>query len=77
MDGLRVGYSLESEGDIELLGDLQWANWDREGRLLVATRCGRLQVRNLDGDGPEIVFEEDLSLVEPAPTAAPAWAHCW
>src|SRR5262249_7086888 len=47
VDGLRVRYSLESNRDIELLDDLQWADWSREGYLLVALRSGRLQIRNL------------------------------
>ena len=62
VDGLRVGYWLEGEGDIQLLNHLQWADWDREGHLLVATRSGKLQVWNFDGGGLEVVFEEDLSL---------------
>jgi len=77
VDGLRVSYSLESDGDLKQLDELQWADWDREGRLLVATRSGKLQVWNLNGDGPEILFEQDLSLIEPNPIPAPAWAQRW
>ena len=77
MDGLRVGYWLEANGEIKLLSDLQWADWDRDGHLLVATRSGKLQVRNLEADGSEVLFEEDLSLSEPNPTPAPAWAQQW
>jgi hypothetical protein len=77
VDGLRVRYSLESDGDLEQLDELQWADWDREGRLLVATRSGKLQVWNLNNDGPKILFEQDLSLLEPNPIPAPAWAQRW
>jgi hypothetical protein len=77
VDGLRVRYSMECNGDIELLDDLQWADWSREGQLLVATRSGKLQVRSLDGDRPKIVFEEDLSGLEPNPTPSPPWAQRW
>ena len=77
VDGLRVRYSLESDGDLEVLDDLQWADWDREGKLLVATRTGKLQVRKLDADRPETIFEEDLSLLEPSTTPAPLWAQHW
>ena len=77
VDGLRVGYWLEVEGDIQLLDHLQWADWDSEGHLLVATRSGKLQVWNLDGGGLEVVFEEDLSLSKPNPVPAPAWAQRW
>lgn len=77
VDGMRVLYSLECDGDLELLDDVQWADWNRGGQLLVATRCGKLQMRNLDSDHPGTVFEEDLSLLEPNPTPAPTWAHRW
>lgn len=77
VDGMRVRYSLESDGNIEVLDELQWADWDRKGQLLVATRCGKLQVRNLDPDVSETLFEEDLSLLEPNPTPAPLWAQRW
>ena len=77
VDGLRVGYWLEVEGDIQLLDHLQWADWDSEGHLLVATRSGKLQVWNLDGGGLEVVFEENLSLSKPNPVPAPAWAQRW
>jgi len=77
VDGLRVGYWLEVNGEIQPLNHLQWADWDREGHLLVATRSGKLQVWDLDVDGSEVLFEEDLSLAEPNPTPAPAWAERW
>jgi hypothetical protein len=77
VDGLRVRYSLESDYDLELLDDLQWADWSREGQLLVATRSGKLQVRSLDGNRSEVTFEEDLSGLEPKPTPSPQWAQHW
>jgi hypothetical protein len=77
VDGLRVGYWLEVNGEIQPLDHLQWADWDREGHLLVATRSGKLQVWNLDVGGSEVLFEEDLSLSEPNPSPAPAWAQRW
>jgi hypothetical protein len=77
VDGLRVGYSMEVNGQVQLLNDLQWADWDRAGHLLAATRSGKLQVRNLDVDAGDVLFEEDLSIREPNPTPAPAWAKQW
>ncbi len=77
VDGLLVRYSLEFNGDIELLDDLQWADWSREGHLLVATRSGRLEMRSLKGDRPNILFEADLSNLEPNPAPAPPWAQHW
>lgn len=77
VDRLRVRYALESNGDLELLDDLQWADWSRDGHLLVATRSGLLQIRNLGSNGVSILFETDLSNLEPNPTPAPDWAQRW
>jgi len=77
VDGLRVHYWLVVGDEIRLLNSLQWADWDREGHLLVATRSGKLQVWNFDRYGTEVLFEEDLSLFEPHPAPAPAWAERW
>jgi hypothetical protein len=77
VDDLRVLYSLEDDGNLEVLDDLQWADWDRNGRLLVATRDGKLQIRDLTGEGQNILFAEDLSLLEPNPKPSPAWAQRW
>jgi hypothetical protein len=77
VDGLNVRYSLESNGDLELLDDVQWADWSREGQLLVATRSGLLQIRSLDSASPRILFEANLSNLEPNPNPAPAWARAW
>lgn len=77
VDGLNVRYSLESNGDLEILDHLQWADWSREGHLLVATRSGQLQIRNLVADSPQMLFEADLSNLEPNPTPSPSWAQSW
>jgi len=77
VDGLRVAYSLEGEGEIQPLPHLQWADWDQDGHLLVATRSGKLQVWQFDGDGSAVLFDEDLSLAEPNPGPPPAWAARW
>ena len=77
VDGLRVLYSMESNDTLELLDDLQWADWDRQGQLLVATRSGKLQVRNMDTDRSTILFEADLSVLEPATVPAPESAQRW
>jgi hypothetical protein len=76
VDGLRVSYWMETNEDIQPLNHVQWADWDRDGHLLVATRDGKLQVWNLD-DGSNLLFEEDVSLLEPNPAPAPAWAQRW
>ena len=50
--------------------DAQWADWTVDGRLLVATTAGELQVR----DGAEVV---DLAGLEPDPRPPPAEAARW
>lgn len=77
VDGLNVRYSLESRGNLELLDDLQWADWSQGGQLLVATRSGRLQIRHLGDEHYETLFDIDLSDLEPNPLPAPGWAQSW
>lgn len=66
-------YAIEHAGDLIVLDDAQWADWDRNGRLLVATLDGRVQIRTFDG-GQGVVWEEDLSVLQPDPQPAPDWA---
>ena len=77
VDGLRVGYWLEHDGQIRLLDQFQWADWDRDGNLLAATRSGKLQLCALAEDRLELLFDEDLSDLVPNPAPAPAWAQSW
>jgi hypothetical protein len=77
VDGLRVRYSLEADGRLTLLDDLQWADWDRDGRLLVATRTGQLEVRIFGSGAEQTVFKENLALLDPKPIPAPDWAQRW
>lgn len=77
VDGLNVRYSLEAGEDIAILDDLQWADWSHDGRLLVATRDGRLQVRAPERDNWRVSWEVDLAPLEPTPTPAPQWAQQW
>jgi len=77
VDGIRVRYTLEADGALTPLDDLQWADWDRNGRLLTATRSGALQVRSPVGDGLRVVFEENLSELKPDPSPPPDRALHW
>jgi hypothetical protein len=61
---------------IELAG-VQWADWDRLGRLLVATVDGELQVRQDPAHAGSIVWRSDLGALRPAPSAPPAEASQW
>jgi hypothetical protein len=77
IDGVRGSYRLERAGAVTALDDLQWADFDARGRLLAATRDGRLQVREFDGRGFRVVEEHDLRPLRPDPAPPPAWAGRW
>lgn len=70
-------YVLVGGGQREPLADVQWADWDAGGRLLVATRDGRLQARHLDAAGLSVRWEVDLSGLTPDPAPAPDEARRW
>jgi hypothetical protein len=70
-------YALVQRGISAPLDDVQWADWDGDGRLLVATADGRLQIRAQDRAGFTVVHDTDLASLEPAPTAAPHDARVW
>jgi hypothetical protein len=76
VDGLRVQYALENGDDLALLQDVQWADWDGAGRLLVATRDGRLQRRGV-GSAAGVSCDIDLTALTPNPTPAPEAAGKW
>lgn len=61
--------------DGEALPGARWADWTTDGRLLVTTDDGRLQVR--DGRGVETRWEADVSGVTPDPQPPPAEATHW
>ena len=59
------------------LTDVQWADWDATGRLVVATTDGRIQIREGDPARPRVAFEADLSALAPDPREPPAEARRW
>lgn len=72
-----VRYTLATAEGSRDLDDLQWADWDGEGRLLAATRAGGLEMRTLGPAGFRTVFTRDLSPLVPDPEPAPEWARAW
>jgi len=70
-------YDLRVNGSVVELPDVQWADWSSDGRLLVATTGGRLQVRAGDPRDLEVVWETDLAQLEPDPQPAPSEASRW
>jgi hypothetical protein len=67
--------ALYALGD-DVLVDVQWADWAPDGRLLVATDDGRLQVRSGPGYG-EVEWSRDLAGETPDPQPAPPEAAHW
>ncbi|HEX5828887.1 MAG TPA: hypothetical protein VFY23_15290 [Candidatus Limnocylindrales bacterium] len=58
------------------LNGLQWADWAADGRLLVATTSGELQVRE-DPHDARPSWTADLAAMTPDPRPAPPWASGW
>ena len=57
---------------MEALPDVQWADWAPDGRFLVATRSGALEVRDEPSAAP--AWRVDLARLRPDPQAPPAEA---
>ena len=58
-----VTYRLEHQSTVSVLDEVQWADWAADGRLLVATTDGRLQIR----DEETTVWEYDVAALHPDP----------
>jgi hypothetical protein len=67
-------YALEADGDRIALEDVQWADWSRDGALLVATRAGAIEVREAPFTIDDARWRSDLSVLRPTPEAPPAEA---
>lgn len=75
VDGLAPAFDLQiGAGGRRELHDAAWADWDHRGRLLVATKDGRLRAMSVAGDELAVVEEHDLTNLTPNPQPAPAWA---
>jgi hypothetical protein len=71
-----LAYEVVEAGESRPLSGVQWADWARDGRLLVATDEGRLETRSgrwLESDA----VVADLAGAEPAPREAPPVARRW
>lgn len=69
-------YAIVEGGADRWLEGVQWADWDGDGRLLVATNDGRLQIRD-GGDAATVLWEQDLASLRPAPAPPPDEARRW
>ena len=77
VEGADLHYALERDGDLSALPDTAWADWDRRGRMLIATVAGELRIAEVTPAGVETVWSHDLSQREPTPARAPDWALHW
>jgi len=59
------------------LPEIAWADWDHNGRLLMATRDGELAICECVGMKLERVWSQSLRDLTPDPQPAPAWAGRW
>lgn len=73
----RVTYALEGNDVRSVLDSVQWADWDRTGRLLVATTTARLQVRNHPFGLDDATWEIDVTDDRPVFFEPPAKARRW
>jgi hypothetical protein len=73
----EVRYAIETDQGRQRLDGVQWADWDRSGRLLVATTTARLEVREAPFDATTVSWSIDLSEDRPEPIEPPAIARRW
>jgi hypothetical protein len=74
----EIRYEIVEAGRVLRLDDVQWADWDAEGRLLIATADGRLQVRDYTREGLSVRADvADLRVLTPSPSPPPKEAHRW
>jgi hypothetical protein len=71
----RPAYALDDGSSRRALDGVWWADWARDGRLIVATADGILQVR--EPDGLAVSWEQDLSALAPDPQPPPPSASTW
>ena len=70
-------YAIEDAGGTRPLPGVQWADWDYQGRLLVATTDGHLQIRDEPWDAAATSWSVDLAGDVPDPTEPPSIARRW
>lgn len=77
IEGRHPTYRLEGGHHPGELEGVVWADWDPQGRLLVATAGGTLEVRALRGRTIAVEVSHDLAPLVPDPAPAPEWAQRW
>jgi len=78
IEGVQMEYFLQDTPDnVISLSQAVWADWDHQGRLLMATREGTLEVCQCQGARLDRVWSENLRDRTPDPQPAPSWASHW
>ncbi len=90
IEGRKPSYSIDDKITTTLLPDAVWADWDRQGRLLVATANGALEIRgvataasaaSVADNAVELRFNNvtssSLAGIRPDPTPSPLSAQRW
>jgi len=71
-------YSITYQDNPEsLLSEAVWADFDRRGRLVMASATGELKLYELKGPNMTAKFSHNLNSLKPNPVDAPAWARKW
>ncbi len=72
-----IRYEIVEAGRVLRLEGVQWADWAADGRLLVATGDGKLQIRDVAEGRSSLGSELDLGPVAPRPSPPPKEAYRW
>ena len=59
------------------LSDAFWADFDRKGRLVIASAAGELRIYEVNGSNLTTLFSSNLNSLKPTPVQAPEWAKKW
>ncbi|GAA0999942.1 hypothetical protein GCM10009555_101830 [Acrocarpospora macrocephala] len=78
IEGVQVSYLREEDdGTLTPLPEAAWADWDSEGRLLMATRDGEVKIIERQSGAWTQTWSQDLRDLIPDPAPSPAWAQTW
>ena len=72
-----VRYDVVEDGGAHGLPGVQWADWHPDGRLLLATVDGRLQIARWSPERLDVETEIDVGRLVPDPAPPPAVARQW
>lgn len=78
IEGVQIRYfRKDRDGQITPLPEAAWADWDHDGRLLMATYRGTVTVQEQRKRVWTETWTHDLNDLAPAPAEPPTWAEGW